>query len=86
MDFAGNDGEFHRNLGDKVTIKGEGTKAASEYSGENIKTFADANGNLTVKMDKNLKTETIVATGKTAKTENRHQRKRRRNNKHLRYP
>ena len=67
MDFAGNDGGFHRNLGDKVTIKGEGTKAASEYSGENIKTFADANGNLTVKMDKNLKTETIVATGKNGK-------------------
>ena len=67
MDFAGNDGEFHRNLGDKVTIKGEGTKAASEYSGENIKTFADANGNITVKMDKNLKTETIVATGKDGK-------------------
>ena len=67
MDFAGNDGEFHRNLGEKVTIKGEGTKDASEYSGENIKTFADANGNLTVKMDKNLKTETIVATGKNGK-------------------
>ena len=67
MDFAGNDGEFHRNLGEKVTIKGEGTKDASEYSGENIKTFADANGNLTVKMDKNLKTETIVATGENGK-------------------
>ena len=67
MDFAGNEGEFHRNLGDKVTIKGEGTKAASEYSGENIKTFADSNGNLTVKMDKNLKTETIVAAGKDGK-------------------
>ena len=67
MDFAGNDGEFHRNLGEKVTIKGEGTKDASEYSGENIKTFADSNGNLTVKMDKNLKTETIVATGKDGK-------------------
>ena len=67
MDFAGNDGEFHRNLGEKVTIKGEGTKAASEYSGENIKTFADSNGNLTVKMDKNLKTETIIAAGKDGK-------------------
>ena len=67
MDFAGNEGEFHRNLGEKVTIKGEGTKAASEYSGENIKTIADANGNITVKMDKNLKTETIVATGKNGK-------------------
>ena len=67
MDFAGNEGEFHRNLGEKVTIKGEGTKAASEYSGENIRTFADLNGNLTVKMDKNLKTETIVATGENGK-------------------
>ena len=67
LDFAGNDGEFHRNLGEKVTIKGEGTKAASEYSGENIRTCADANGNLTVKMDKNLKTETIVATGENGK-------------------
>ena len=67
MDFAGNDGEFHRNLGEKVTIKGEGTKAASEYSGENIRTFADTNGNVVVKMDKNLKTETIVATGENGK-------------------
>ena len=67
MDFAGDEGEFHRNLGEKVTIKGEGTKAASEYSGENIKTIADANGNITVKMDKNLKTETIVATGENGK-------------------
>ena len=67
MDFAGNDGEFHRNLGDKVTIKGEGTKAASEYSGENIRTFADTNGNVVVKMDKNLKTETIVAAGENGK-------------------
>ena len=67
MDFAGNEGEFHRNLGEKVTIKGEGTKAASEYSGENIRTFADTNGNVVVKMDKNLKTETIVATGENGK-------------------
>ena len=67
MDFAGNEGEFHRNLGEKVTIKGEGAKAASEYSGENIRTFADTNGNVVVKMDKNLKTETIVATGENGK-------------------
>ena len=67
MDFAGNEGEFHRNLGEKVTIKGEGTKAASEYSGENIRTFADADGNVVVKMDKNLKTETIIATGENGK-------------------
>ena len=63
MDFAGNDGEFHRDLGDKVTIKGEGTKAASEYSGENIRTFADANGNVVVKMDKNLKADSLAING-----------------------
>lgn len=63
MDFAGNDGEFHRNLGEKVTIKGEGTKAASEYSGENIRTFADANGNVVVKMDKNLKADSLAING-----------------------
>ena len=63
MDFAGNEGEFHRNLGEKVTIKGEGTKAASEYSGENIKTFADANGNVVVKMDKNLKADSLAING-----------------------
>ena len=63
MDFAGNDGEFHRDLGDKVTIKGEGTKDASEYSGENIRTFADANGNVVVKMDKNLKADSLAING-----------------------
>ena len=63
MYFAGNDGEFHRNLGEKVTIKGEGTKDASQYSGENIKTFADGNGNLTVKMDRNLKADSFAING-----------------------
>ena len=63
MDFAGNEGEFHRNLGEKVTIKGEGTKAASEYSGENIRTFADTNGNVVVKMDKNLKADSLAING-----------------------
>ena len=63
MYFAGNDGEFHRNLGEKVTIKGEGTKDASQYSGENIKTFADANGNVVVKMDKNLKADSLAING-----------------------
>ena len=67
MEFAGNEGEFHRNLGEKVTIKGEGTKAASEYSGENIKTIADENGNITVKMDKNLKADSLAINGKDGK-------------------
>ncbi|MDU4430458.1 MAG: ESPR-type extended signal peptide-containing protein, partial [Veillonella parvula] len=36
MNFAGNTGEFHRDLGQKVTIKGEGTESDDKYSGENI--------------------------------------------------
>lgn len=48
LDFAGDSGEVHRDLGQKVTIKGEGTKSDDHYSGENIKTMADANGNLTI--------------------------------------
>ena len=60
MDFAGNTGEFHRNLGQKVTIKGEGTESDDKYSGENIKTVADQDGNVTIKMAKNLKTDSLT--------------------------
>ena len=66
MDFAGNTGDFHRDLGQKVTIKGEGQGADSDYSGENIKTVAE-NGNVTIKMAKNLKTDSI--TTKTVNTD-----------------
>ena len=71
MDFAGNTGEFHRNLGQKVTIKGEGTESDDKYSGENIKTVADQDGNVTIKMAKNLKTDSLttdkVKVGKNGK-------------------
>ncbi len=60
MDFAGNTGEFHRNLGQKVTIKGEGTESDDKYSGENIKTVADQDGNVNIKMAKNLKTDSLT--------------------------
>ena len=60
MNFAGNTGEFHRDLGQKVTIKGEGTEADDKYSGENIKTVADQDGNVTIKMAKNLKTDSLT--------------------------
>ena len=60
MDFAGNIGEFHRNLGQKVTIKGEGTESDDKYSGENIKTVADQDGNVNIKMAKNLKTDSLT--------------------------
>ena len=60
MDFAGNTGEFHRDLGQKVTIKGEGTEADNKYSGENIKTVADQDGNINIKMAKDLKTDSLT--------------------------
>ena len=70
MDFAGNTGEFHRDLGQKVTIKGEGTENDDKYSGENIKTVAE-NGNVTIKMAKDLKTDSLttdkVKVGKNGK-------------------
>ena len=67
MDFAGNTGDFHRDLGQKVTIKGEGQGADSDYSGENIKTVAE-NGNVTIKMAKNLKTDSVTTKTVTADT------------------
>ena len=71
MNFAGNTGEFHRDLGQKVTIKGEGTESDDKYSGENIKTVADQDGNVTIKMAKNLKTDSLttdkVKVGKNGK-------------------
>jgi len=69
MDFAGNTGDFHRDLGQKVTIKGEGQGADSDYSGENIKTVAE-NGNVTIKMAKNLKTDSITTKTVIADTVN----------------
>ena len=60
MNFVGNDGQvIHKNLGETLGIVGGGTKADSEYSGENIKTVKDANGNISVMMDKNLVTESV---------------------------
>ena len=71
MNFAGNTGEFHRDLGQKVTIKGEGTESDNKYSGENIKTVADQDGNVTIKMAKDLKTDSLttdkVKVGKNGK-------------------
>ena len=67
MDFVGNTGEFHRDLGQKVTIKGEGQGADSDYSGENIKTVADQDGNINIKMAKDLKADSI--TTKTVNTD-----------------
>ena len=72
LQFDANAGGTKTNkLGSKITVKGEGTAADTDYSGENLKTFItqDPAGNTTidVKMNKNLKVETIVATGENGK-------------------
>ena len=72
LKFDANAGGVKTNkLGSTVKIQGEGAKADTEYSGENVKTIIsqDADGNTTidVKLDKNLKSETITVTGKDGK-------------------
>ena len=72
LKFDANSGGVKTNkLGSTVKVQGEGGKADTEYSGENVKTIIgqDADGNTTidVKLDKNLKAETITVTGKDGK-------------------
>ena len=67
MKFAGNTGLAVKKLNSTMTIKGTGTKADTEYDASNIKTMVNGNGEMIVGLDKNLKTETIVATGKDGK-------------------
>ena len=72
LKFDANSGGVKPNkLGSTVKVQGEGAKADTEYSGENVKTIIgqDADGNTTidVKLDKNLKAETITVTGKDGK-------------------
>ena len=61
---ANQGGEKTNKLGTKVTIKGEGTAADGDYSGENIKTFIKQDAQtgdttIDVKMNKNLKAESV---------------------------
>ena len=72
LKFDANSGGVKTNkLGSTVKVQGEGTKVDTEYSGENVKTIIgqDQDGNTTidVKLDKNLKAETITVTGKDGK-------------------
>ena len=72
LNFDANSGGVKTNkLGSTVKVQGEGAKSDTEYSGENVKTIIgqDADGNTTidVKLDKNLKAETITVTGKDGK-------------------
>ena len=67
LNFAGNTGSTNKKLGQTVNIVGEGKKDDSRYSGENIKTMVDAQGNLVVKTDKDLKAESLTV-GKDGQT------------------
>ena len=61
LDFVGNDNvKVHRDLGTTLTIQGEGTKDDTNYSGENLKVIGDANGSLTIKMDKDIKGNSVT--------------------------
>ncbi|ATV57083.1 hypothetical protein CTM68_04860 [Fusobacterium pseudoperiodonticum] len=61
LNFKGNTGAtVNKQLGDTLEIVGEGNKADSEYSGENIKVVEDG-GKLVVKMSKEMNTNTITA-------------------------
>ena len=71
LNFDANSGGVKTNkLGSTVKVQGEGAKADTEYSGENVKTIIgqDADGNTTidVKLDKNLKADSVVV-GKDGK-------------------
>ena len=71
LKFDANTGGVKTNkLGSTVKIQGEGNKADTEYSGENVKTIIgqDRDGNTTidVKLDKNLKADSVVV-GKDGK-------------------
>ena len=61
LDFQGNnDVTVHRDLGQKLTIRGEGTKADTNYSGENLKVIGNTDGSLTIKMDKDIKGNSVT--------------------------
>ena len=72
LNFGANSGNpVHKNLGETVSVVGTGDKADTNYSSENIKTKINADGNIEVMMDKDLKTDSVttdkVKVGKNGK-------------------
>lgn len=63
LKFAGNTGSVAKKLNSTMTIKGNGTKANTEYDASNIKTVVDAQGDLVIGLDKNLKADTVTVGG-----------------------
>ena len=66
LKFAGNTGSVAKKLNSTMTIKGNGTKEDKEYDASNIKTVVDAQGDLVIGLDKNLKADTVTVGGKGA--------------------
>ena len=63
LKFAGNTGSVAKKLNSTMTIKGNGTKEDKEYDASNIKTVVDAQGDLVIGLDKNLKADTVTVGG-----------------------
>ena len=63
LKFAGNTGSVAKKLNSTMTIKGNGTKEDTEYDASNIKTVVDAQGDLVIGLDKNLKADTVTVGG-----------------------
>ena len=66
LTFAGNSGTVRKNLGDTVTIRGDGTGSDTQYSAENIRTRVNDDGEVVVAMKKDLHVDSITA-GKDGK-------------------
>ena len=54
LDFAGDKGSFHRDLGQKVTVKGGVTDESKLSSANNIGVISDNNGSLNVRLAKDI--------------------------------
>ena len=65
LNFAANSGTaYNAKLGGTVTIKGSNAKDDHDYSEENVTTEVDADGNITIKMDKDMTANTVMVSGK----------------------
>ncbi len=68
LTFAANSGKpYNAKLGNTVTVKGSVVKDGHDYSDENLTTEVDANGNITIKLDKALTADTVMVNGKDGK-------------------
>ena len=68
LKFAANSGdEYTAKLGSTVKIQGTDKKDGHEYTADNLTTEIDKDGNITIKMDKNISAEKLAVNGKDGK-------------------